>query len=89
MLLSVQIYLPYPDAPEPAVSNVIWKSGYAVTTSFNITDLNVTVVVTAKPNKNISLNFQLYPPSGSNSSVNYSTIVTYRGKVETKMKNYY
>nr|XP_055072277.1 polycystic kidney disease protein 1-like 2 isoform X1 [Misgurnus anguillicaudatus] len=74
----IEIFLPYPDAPDPDVVNVNWKVGYAVTTSFNITDTNVTVVVTATPNKNCSLNFQLYPPNVSNNSVNFSAIITSR-----------
>lgn len=76
---NIEIYLPQPEAAQPEVVDVTWKNGFAVTSTFNITDANVTVVVTAVPNRNISLSFTLHPPNGTNiSSWNQSTTVTYK-----------
>ncbi|XP_051501299.1 polycystic kidney disease protein 1-like 2 [Myxocyprinus asiaticus] len=86
---NIEIYLPRPDAVEPKVVNITWKKKYAVTTSFNITDTNVTVIVTATPNKNATLKFNLYPPQDRNSS-NFSAIVTmkegYRWLITPEMR---
>lgn len=82
MILSVQIYLPRPEAPEPKVVDITWKPGFAVTSKFNISDVNVTVVVTAMPNRNVTLTVTLYPPEEANATyLNQSTNITYKGKV--------
>ncbi|XP_048042257.1 polycystic kidney disease protein 1-like 2 [Megalobrama amblycephala] len=76
---NIEIYLPRPEASEPEVVDITWKKGFTVTSTFNISDVNVTVVVTAIPNRNITLSFNLYPPHGANNtSLNQSTIVTYK-----------
>ncbi|XP_051565107.1 polycystic kidney disease protein 1-like 2 [Myxocyprinus asiaticus] len=74
---NIEIYLPRPDAVEPKVVDITWKKAFAVTILFNITDTNVTVIVTAIPIKNATLKFNLYPPQDRNSS-NISAIVTYK-----------
>lgn len=82
MLPSVQIYLPRPEASEPEVVDIVWKPGFTVTSSFNISDANVTVVVTAIPNQNTTLSFTLHPPEAANTTyLNQSTNITYKGKV--------
>ncbi|KAK7169721.1 hypothetical protein R3I94_000075 [Phoxinus phoxinus] len=75
---NIEIYLPRPDAPQPEVVDITWKKGFAVTSTFNISDVNVTVIVTAKPNQNISLSLTLYPTNEANTTFsNQSTTVTY------------
>ncbi|KAG1926582.1 polycystic kidney disease protein 1-like [Pimephales promelas] len=76
---NIEIYLPRPGAPQPEVVDITWKQGYAVTSTFNISDANVTVIATAIPNQNISLRFTLFPPDAANTTIsNQSTIVTYK-----------
>ncbi len=82
MIISAQIYLPRPEAPEPEVVEIAWKAGFSVTSTFNISDVNVTVVVTAMPIQNVTLRFTLHPPEEANATyLNQSTNVTYKGKV--------
>ncbi|XP_077057704.1 polycystin-1-like protein 2 [Siphateles boraxobius] len=76
---NIEIYLPRPEATQPEVVDITWKQGFAVTSAFNISDVNVTVVVTAIPNQNITLSFTLYPPNEPNSTFsNQTTNVTYK-----------
>ncbi|XP_027009021.2 polycystic kidney disease protein 1-like 2 [Tachysurus fulvidraco] len=62
----IEIFLPRPDAPEPSYTNTSLKYGYAIITSFNITDPNSTVIVTAIPSANVSLRLLLSPTYKSN-----------------------
>ncbi|KAK3562032.1 hypothetical protein QTP86_024799 [Hemibagrus guttatus] len=62
----IEIFLPRPDAPEPTYTNISIKYGYALITSFNITDPNSTVIVTAIPSTNVSLQVILSPTYKSN-----------------------
>ncbi|KAL0188021.1 hypothetical protein M9458_015120, partial [Cirrhinus mrigala] len=79
MLLSVQIYLPRPEAAEPEVVDIAWKPGFTINSKFNISDVNVTVVVTATPSRNVTLGFTLHPPEEANATyLNQSTNVTYK-----------
>ncbi|KAI7814355.1 polycystic kidney disease protein 1-like 2 [Triplophysa rosa] len=78
---NIEIFLPRPGAGEPEVVSIDWKSGYSVTSSFNITDANMTVIVTARPNKNVTLSFQLFP-SESNRTNQNATASAYRGLKE-------
>ncbi|KTG42033.1 hypothetical protein cypCar_00021756 [Cyprinus carpio] len=76
---NIEIYLPRPEAPEPKVVDITWKPGFAVTSKFNISDVNVTVVVTAMPNRNVTLTVTLYPPEEANATyLNQSTNITYK-----------
>ncbi|TRZ00915.1 hypothetical protein DNTS_007790 [Danionella cerebrum] len=76
---NIEIFLPRPDASEPSVVAITWKKGYSVTSTFNITDVNVTVIVAAIPNQNLSLTFTLYPANEqSNSTWSKNTTVTYK-----------
>lgn len=78
-LISVQIYLPRPEASEPPLVSVPVKYGFAIITSFNITDPNSTVVVSANPDRNVSLLVLLSPTYQSNNR-SLRTILTGRGK---------
>ncbi|GAA6093975.1 polycystic kidney disease protein 1-like 2 [Tachysurus ichikawai] len=62
----IEIFLPRPDAPEPSYTNISLKYGYALITSFNVTDPNSTVIVTAIPSTNVSLQLLLSPTYKSN-----------------------
>ncbi|XP_053094236.1 polycystic kidney disease protein 1-like 2 [Pangasianodon hypophthalmus] len=62
----IEIFLPRPEAPEPELSSVSLKYGFALITSFNITDPNATVIVTAIPDQNVSLQLLLSPTYQSN-----------------------
>ncbi|KAK2869533.1 hypothetical protein Q7C36_001404 [Tachysurus vachellii] len=62
----IEIFLPRPDAPEPSYTNISLKYGYAIITSFNVTDPNSTVIVTAIPSTNVSLQLLLSPTYKSN-----------------------
>ncbi|XP_026071809.1 polycystic kidney disease protein 1-like 2 [Carassius auratus] len=76
---NIEIYLPRPEASEPEIVDIVWKPGFTVTSSFNISDANVTVVVTAIPNQNTTLSFTLHPPEAANATyLNQSTNVTYK-----------
>ncbi|XP_052416643.1 polycystic kidney disease protein 1-like 2 [Carassius gibelio] len=75
----IEIYLPRPEAPQPKVVDITWKAGFAVTSTFNISDPNVTVVVTAMPNRNVTLSVSLHPPEEANATyLNQSTNITYK-----------
>lgn len=87
---NIEIFLPRSGAAEPEVVSIDWKSGYSVVSSFNITDVNVTTIITVTPNKNVTLNFQLFP-SASNStnataSVNISLKEDYRWLITPEMR---
>ncbi|XP_016338089.1 polycystic kidney disease protein 1-like 2 [Sinocyclocheilus anshuiensis] len=76
---NIEIYLPRPEASEPEVVDIAWKPGFTVTSTFNISDVNVTVVVAAIPNQNTTLSFTLHPPEEANATyLNQSTNVTYK-----------
>ncbi|KAK2914252.1 hypothetical protein Q8A67_002651 [Cirrhinus molitorella] len=76
---NIEIYLPRPEAPEPEVADIDWKPGFTVNSRFNISDENVTVVVTARPNRNVTLSLTLYPPEEANATyLNQSTNVTFK-----------
>ncbi|KAI5101376.1 polycystic kidney disease protein 1-like 2, partial [Silurus meridionalis] len=73
----IEIFLPRPEAPEPTVASVPVKYGFALITSFNVTDPNSTVIVTAIPDKNVSLLVILSPTYQSNNR-SQRTILTGR-----------
>ncbi|XP_016396373.1 polycystic kidney disease protein 1-like 2 [Sinocyclocheilus rhinocerous] len=76
---NIEIYLPRPEAPEPEVVDITWKPGFTVTSTFNISDVNMTLVVTAMPNRNVTLRVTLYPPEEANATyLNQSTNITYK-----------
>ncbi|XP_016101347.1 polycystic kidney disease protein 1-like 2 [Sinocyclocheilus grahami] len=76
---NIEIYLPRPEAPEPEVVDITWKPGFTITSTFNISDVNMTLVVTALPNRNVTLRVTLYPPEEANATyLNQSTIITYK-----------
>ncbi|XP_050972082.1 polycystic kidney disease protein 1-like 2 [Labeo rohita] len=76
---NIEIYLPRPEADEPEVVDIAWKPGFTINSKFNISDVNVTVVVTATPSQNVTLGFTLYPPEEANAThLNQSTNVTYK-----------
>ncbi|KAA0723908.1 Polycystic kidney disease protein 1-like 2 PC1-like 2 protein [Triplophysa tibetana] len=89
---NIEIFLPRADAGEPEVVSIEWKSGYSVVSSFNTTDGNMTVIVTATPSKNVTLAFQLFPSrsNGTNqnatASANISLKEGYRWLITPEMR---
>ncbi|KAG7468572.1 hypothetical protein MATL_G00144330 [Megalops atlanticus] len=65
---TIQIFLPRPDAPAPSYKNMSITESTAVTTAFNVSDVQHTVVVVMEPSENVSLQLLLargFPPSGT------------------------
>ncbi|KAL7866550.1 hypothetical protein AOLI_G00143640 [Acnodon oligacanthus] len=73
----IEIFLPRPGAEEPTAIEMPLKQGFAVITSFNISDVNSTVIVSARPDQNISLQLLLSQSyQSNNSNVQQRTILT-------------
>ncbi|KAL6468854.1 hypothetical protein MHYP_G00223780 [Metynnis hypsauchen] len=73
----IEIFLPRPGAEEPTATETPLKQGFAVITSFNISDVHSTVIISARPDQNISLQLllsQFY--QSNNSNVQQRTILT-------------
>ncbi|KAI4874710.1 hypothetical protein NFI96_029136 [Prochilodus magdalenae] len=62
----IEIFLPRPEAEEPRATDMSLDQGTAVIASFNVTDLNSTVIVSAKPDQNVSLQLLLSQTYQSN-----------------------
>ncbi|XP_017333410.1 polycystic kidney disease protein 1-like 2 [Ictalurus punctatus] len=87
----IEIFLPRPGATEPAIASMPVKYGFALITSFNITDPNSTVIVTAVPDQNVSLLLLLSSTYQSNNR-SQRTILTgngdnYRWLIHPEMLN--
>ncbi|KAL4613560.1 hypothetical protein GN956_G22471 [Arapaima gigas] len=75
----IEIFLPRDDAPTLSSETVIVQRNTLVTTAFNVSDTNHTIILTMKPYKDISLHLQLAyggPPNGSN--VKSSTVLDWQ-----------
>lgn len=77
---SLQIFLPRPGAVEPTPMDLLLNQGFSAITSFNVSDVQSTVIVSARPNQNISLQLLLSQTYNSNiSSAKQNTILTGKG----------
>ncbi|KAG7327235.1 hypothetical protein KOW79_008841 [Hemibagrus wyckioides] len=87
----IEIFLPRSDAPEPTYTNMSMKYGYALITSFNVTDPNSTVIVTAIPYTNVSLLVILSPTYKSNNQSHRAVLTgkadNYRWIIHPEMLN--
>ncbi|XP_066504104.1 polycystin-1-like protein 2 [Hoplias malabaricus] len=73
----IEIFLPRPEALDPTVMDMSLNQGFAVIASFNISDVSSTVIVSARPDQNISLQLLLSQTYQTNtSSAQQTTILT-------------
>ncbi|XP_076879583.1 polycystin-1-like protein 2 [Brachyhypopomus gauderio] len=72
----IEMFLPRDGVVDPTPVNMSLKEGFAVITSFDITDTNSTVLVSATPDQNVSLQLRLSQAHQSNlTSTQESTVL--------------
>ncbi|KAG9267062.1 polycystic kidney disease protein 1-like 2 [Astyanax mexicanus] len=73
----IEIFLPRAEAVDPAAVDLSLTQGFSVITSFNISDMNSTVIVSARPDQNVSLRLLLSQTYQTNiSSAHRKTIIS-------------